>query len=295
MGNGNAVAASDLYGKGVRIGIYLQVTGMLLSCCRKKARGMKLTCAASMLGMLAAWTYLTQGGDISPAEAWLILGLASLLYFPANCAMYDPKAIIGETTASIALLVSMFWNVVSYFRFWTTLYKTLPQLETSHSTWIFARVHLQHWYRKYSIFNGVVMVISFIFVIFLLFQTIALGRRTWYEGKEELDEKDLPKQARKNMAGGMISGAVLGFIYFILGIICTEKTIEYNNLVPMVDLTAPGQTVPLAMGIVVFIDGFFGLISGIGKESSQRTQNEQRENERRQNERRQNEGAGWMV
>jgi len=81
---GSPVAGNELYGIGIRIGLYLQSLGMLLACARltqKSGAGFKLASAANMIAILAALTRLLSLKALSPCEAWLVLLLVSLLPF----------------------------------------------------------------------------------------------------------------------------------------------------------------------------------------------------------------------
>lgn len=74
--NGNPDASGDLYGLGLRIGAYLQITGMLLCCIRSERRtrsGIKLISSAICLSLLCSCTLLVRQQNLSPCEAWLIL------------------------------------------------------------------------------------------------------------------------------------------------------------------------------------------------------------------------------
>ena len=70
--DGNTVAAADLYGTGIRIGIYLQTLGLLLSVSRfhrTSGKGIKLIISANMIAILASWTILVRRQEVSPCEA----------------------------------------------------------------------------------------------------------------------------------------------------------------------------------------------------------------------------------
>src|SRR5271156_2472737 len=91
---GNSNAAGDLYGIGIRVGAYLQIAGMLLSCFRSNKRsrtGIRLLSAAVCVSLLTSWTVLVCLRNISPCEAWLVLALIHAYSQPGAAAMNDSE------------------------------------------------------------------------------------------------------------------------------------------------------------------------------------------------------------
>lgn len=258
MAGGSSVAASDIYGTGVRFGIYFQVFGMLLSCIRLKSQGLKLTSAASALAILVSWTILVQRKELSGAEAWMILSLVSLFVLPAASAVSAPKNIVGEGVGLVALLVSQFWFIVAYIWFWASLYKTLPSLDTSDSAWFFVAVNIKHWFRLYMLISGCLMYLP------VAITTCAAGAvlvylscRAWLKGAAEIRGQTKKQiKAGENVSRAL---ALIGIVIWVFGIAGVEMMIKYNGLEPASDFTYPGQTIPLAIGSVVLIDGIFAI------------------------------------
>src|SRR5437762_8878800 len=90
--NGSISAASDLYGLGMRLGVYLQVFGMLLYCYGSHHRsrtGIKLLSAAVCLSFLSTWTAFVSRQELSPCEAWLVLSLINAYGAPRPAALKD--------------------------------------------------------------------------------------------------------------------------------------------------------------------------------------------------------------
>jgi hypothetical protein len=52
---------------------------------------------------------------------------------------------------------------------------------------------------------------------------------------------------------------VLGLFLTIFGILGAELMIKWNKLAPVSDMTQPGQAIALVAGIVIMVDGLFGL------------------------------------
>ena len=150
---GNANAAGDLYGLGLRVGAYLQVFGMLLSCVRSENRsraGIFLVSSSVCLSLFFAVTIIVAHYAISPCEAWLILSLTAAYGVPRFCAVNEtdkPKAGI----ATVCCLVSLFWQQILYFWFWTTLCRQLPLLGTANQVWFFGRVDVSGWFRIFML------------------------------------------------------------------------------------------------------------------------------------------------
>jgi hypothetical protein len=79
MDVGNENDAQDLYGFGIRLGIYLhylQAVSMCFSLFRLKAHNMKITVAGLMLALLACWSRLVAQRAISPSEVLVMLSCA---------------------------------------------------------------------------------------------------------------------------------------------------------------------------------------------------------------------------
>lgn len=147
--NGNPGVAGDIYGLGLRVGAYLQIFGMLLSCIRTQKRsraGILLLSSSVCLALFLAWTILVVRRSISPCEAWLILSLSAAYGVPRFSAMNETESSKGGV-AIICCLVSCLWQEILYFWLFTTLYRELPLLGTSNLVWFFAPVNLGGWFR----------------------------------------------------------------------------------------------------------------------------------------------------
>jgi hypothetical protein len=151
--NGNPSAAGDIYGLGLRVGAYLQIFGMLLSCLRSEHRsrdGILLLSSSICLSIFLALTILVSHHEISPCEAWLILSLAAAYGTPRFCAVNE-KSTPKRGVSTFCCLCSLLWQQVLYFWFWTTLYKQLPLLGTANLGWFFVPVDLAGWFRIFML------------------------------------------------------------------------------------------------------------------------------------------------
>jgi hypothetical protein len=151
---GNPNAAGEIYGMGLRVGAYLQIFGMLLSCIRngenRSREGILLLSSSVCLSLFLALTILVSRHDLSPCEAWLILSLAAAYGAPRFCAVNE-KSTPTAGIATVCCLASLLWQEVLYFWFWTTLYRQLPLLGTANRVWFFAPVDLAGWFRIFMV------------------------------------------------------------------------------------------------------------------------------------------------
>ena len=238
---------------------------MICGCIRTKSAGIKLACAALILAVLCSWSILVARKDISPAEAWIILSIVGILWMPASCALWSPNAIVGEGVATVALLVAQVWNATAMCLFWGSYYKVLPILGTSDVGFFFTKVSLKHWFRTYMLVLSIFQAIGNIVVILGLGIIIKKGCDIWLQGKDELDLLSLGRTKNESYFiikfmewTGRVCG-VLGVFVCALGVTGAELMIKWNMLTPVSDLSLPGQSIPLAIGIVIFVDSVFGL------------------------------------
>ena len=165
--NGSANAASDLYGLGMRAGVYLQVLGMLLYCfgSHKRSRsGIKLLSSAVCLAFLSSWTAYVSLREISPCEAWLVLSLINAYGTPRRAAIKHWKRRDGGGIGFAFSALSVVWESVSLMWFFTTLVRQLPLLGTNNRVWLFVSVDVSGWFRVvmliYSSFCCMLLIIQ---------------------------------------------------------------------------------------------------------------------------------------
>ena len=166
--NGNPNVAGDLYGIGLRVGAYLQILGMLLSCLRKTHRsrvGITLLSSSVCLSLFTAWTILVAGNSISPCEAWLILSLTFAYGTPKFAAFNESQKLRGGI-GTVCCAISAIWLEISFLWFFATLYRTLPGLGTNNLVWFFAPVNISGWFRIFM------LVVSCIKCMWLPFQLV---------------------------------------------------------------------------------------------------------------------------
>jgi len=151
--NGNLNVAGDLYGLGLRVGAYLQISGMLLYCIRSRneARsGILLLSSSVCLSLFTAWTVLVSRRSLSPCEAWIVLSLSYAYGTPRYSAINEGEESKGGI-ATLCCLVSVLWQQILYIWFFAVLYRELPLFETSNRVWFFVPVDLSGWFRVFML------------------------------------------------------------------------------------------------------------------------------------------------
>jgi hypothetical protein len=189
--HGNSNAASDLYGLGLRVGAYLQVFGMLLSCLRSDNRsrvGIKLLSSSVCVSLLISWTILVSGQNISPCEAWLVLSLTNAYGTPRSAAINDSH----KKNGGVAILVSaiaVIWQAILFIWFFATLYRSLPLLGTYNRVWFFTAVDITGWFRILMLVYCCLKFLLLPFEFVAYFSMGVMRFNEWSEGKEDNDVK----------------------------------------------------------------------------------------------------------
>lgn len=259
---GNDNVAGDLYGLGIRIGTYLQTLGMLLACVRSKktsGAGIKLAASSIMLAELSSWTSLVRREMISPCEAWLVITLLSSLGLGASVAVANPYTIEGEGLGIALTAVALVWNNISALWFFVDLSRSLPTLGTNDLVFMFAPVNVTHWFRTFMIVNLSFNIVSSILLLYSWGKLTWLAAMIWLhiDTAEDLEMDEATEKTVGDFRKGLCAFAL--FVW-IMTIAAAEKIIEYNDLSPENDLSKPGQTIPLVIGILIALDGVASMI-----------------------------------
>lgn len=255
---GNADAAQDLYGTGVRVGIYLQAIGMSFSIIRLKSSGIKLTCAGLMLAIMGCWSHLVANQNISPAEALTIAIIGNALSMPALAAAACPTSLMGEGIGLIATYLATLLSGIAIMAFWAKFYRELPLLGTENKAFFFTAVKINGWFRVFGLVGCVFGVLG---VLVCVVPLVWLLGAAFTEQKHGRDSRHLSASEKLWMARGARTLAVTSLSSLPMVIACVEMNIKYNHLEPTRDLTQPGQSIPLAIGIITLVDGFCALWS----------------------------------
>jgi hypothetical protein len=265
--SGSATAASDLYGTGIRIGLYLQSFGMMLNGLafvakdKRGAVGVKLICASNIFAVLAAWSALCRSNQISPAEAWIVLNPVSVLFIPASVAMLNLDALIGEALAIFLMGVTIFWIDVAQLWFWATLYRELPNLGTPGIAWIFAKVKIDGGFRDFMLFSASSALLMGLVALIGSWVACIAAFKTWQEGEDELEDIDDDARGCTRLFGGFL--LVIGAVTWVFSVAGVEVMIKANDLTPTTDMSQPGQAIPFAFGLVTLADGILAAVKMI--------------------------------
>jgi hypothetical protein len=258
---GNAQLAGDIYGTGIRVGIYIQVIGLLLAAFAGKGRGIKLSSGAMTFALLISLSSLMHHNDISPAESLVVLGLLDALLFPAITAFMCRDAIAGEGIAMVCCLFANLWTVLANIIFWARLYRSLPSLGTPGMTWAFYKAAIQDRQIRIGSIIGVVFLL-----VLALFSTangiwyVKLAAEAWGDGTPEVD---LNREQEKHIDKWRRSMSCVSMLSFIFCVAQVEMTIKWNGLQPDNNFSHPGQSIPLVVGVFVLLDGVAALLGTV--------------------------------
>lgn len=277
---GSPDAAQDLYGLGVRLGLYLQGMGMIFSMVRsrKAGIGVKLATGSICISILVSWTVLASHREFSPCEAYLELFLLSSVLAPGKMVLFNPDSLIGETIGLICLLITELWWEAAGLWLFARLYTTLPTLGTENVTFFFAKVFIGGWFRILMLVLAVLGLPSEVIFAYRVIRALGVAIAVYRRGGTEMTEEerktaavygdDMLPFAETILEGEKASfqryleilRRILPILVWIYSVTTVETTISWNRLTPSTDLRSPGQLIPFATGIIVFVDGLLGLL-----------------------------------
>lgn len=280
--NGDTSAASDLYGIGVRIGIYLQSAGMLVALWEESGKGYKIAVSANVIGILVAWSILMERNTFSFSEAYLVVSEIGCFMIPGGYLILDITTAAGEIVGSIGVIIAVAWMNAGSMWLFTTHYRQLPLLGTSNSGFFFARVRLDGWYRPLIItFSSIACVFTLLTIYFVtLMNYFVLLKCGDDEEKVEEAFKEAVRAGRTARLSHFLGrdpdkawaslvaitkvykreACVMGVVIWVFQVATCEMTIQWNGLTPENSLTKPGQTIPLLVGIIIAADGIFSIL-----------------------------------
>lgn len=246
---GSPDAAQDLYGIGVRIGVYLQAFGLILYNYSDKedaGKGLKVASGSITVSILASWFVFAANSFFSPSEAVITLLLLLSLSFPAKTTLLNPQTILGETLGLVTLLLSELGVCSALLWTFAKLVNTLPTLGTDNVVFFFARVSINGWFRYLAL---VYVVIDAATSISFAIKIVRLLPKSW---ASEVDASEVQGILEWKDVDGPIRH--LRWLVWVLVVIVVELTIKWNHLMPSNNLQSPGQLIPMATGIIIFID-----------------------------------------
>ena len=229
--NGSANAASDLYGLGMRAGVYLQVLGMLLYCfgSHKRSRsGIKLLSSAVCLAFLSSWTAYVSLREISPCEAWLVLSLINAYGTPRRAAIKHWKKRDGGGIGFAFSALSVVWESVSLMWFFTTLVRQLPLLGTSNRVWLFVSVDVSGWFRVVMLIYSSFCCMLLIIQIPRYFQLFYAAFSAWAGTNEEEDIDVSTRVPDKSWTWGWLTRKIASMLKRLVDNRAFEKLSDWN-------------------------------------------------------------------
>lgn len=252
MSVGNPNAAQDLYGVGVRIGLYLQALGMMLSNHTDRegrGKGLKMASGTITLSVGASWFVYAAQAKFSPSEAVCVLLMLSTLLAPSTMTLLTPTTINGEKPGLLALAISDTSITAAWLWIFGRLVSTLPKLGTKNLVFFFAPVRLDGWFRYLALVLCIVNAILSLQLLAKIIRILRLRKPTADQIEKVVGWSD--KHTTLVAAQWML---------FPLLVTAVEVTLWWNNLAGSTDFQSPGQLIPLITGTMVFIDGLVAVL-----------------------------------
>ncbi|KAF3214015.1 hypothetical protein TWF106_009369 [Orbilia oligospora] len=252
---GNDNAAQDLYGTGVRVGLYLQSSGLALynfSSDKHSRQGLKIASGSLCIAILLPWFVFAAQQAFSPCEAFIVILMLSSLFPPGSTLRNIDDAVGQQILGLVAILLSTLGVSLAFIWTFSKLVVTLPELGTKNVVFFFARVSLKGWFRWLAL---TYFSIDAIFTLLFSFKLVQLIKLSWtFRRHGDLGlhtENWFPKLEGWDRA---MQWAVRVWVITMI-----ELTIRWNHLEPASDFRAPGQLIPLISGIFIFIDSLLAV------------------------------------
>lgn len=250
---------SDLYGLGIRIGIYIQMMTVQLSGLASAIFKTEDTLGqGTIILVLATGIVLIRELRDKTVEAVEVFPILTLLLAQVGvCRVPYWK---GQTTALIYTfevggLIALFaW-------FWWHGMDTLPRACHDDKAFFFAKVSIWHWFRTlnkvgsvFAIIGGVVSVIFYLaaIILFTFVRAANFVQRFRGEGGGRSKEEENP------MGFGPID-----FLVNIGAIVYVEMALKWNNISGVHSLVAPGQFMPFFIALAQLLSVFYGVGKGL--------------------------------
>ncbi|KAK1147883.1 hypothetical protein N8T08_000398 [Aspergillus melleus] len=255
---GNDAAAQDLYGLGVRLGLYMQALAMMLYLYgdeKTYGKGLKVASGSITVSILASWFCYAAKEEFSPSEAIVVLIMLMGLSFPAKYTLINPYTVIGETIGVITLLVTEFSTCAALLWTFARLVHTLPRLGTPNVIFFFARVSVTGWFRYLALVLLSIDAASSLYVSYRIVRVMMIAWKAYGDGRREPDAKE-----RKTIDDTMkwkkqeFELTITMWLIWIFAIIAAEMSLYWNHLTPSNDLYSSGQLIPFVAGLILLID-----------------------------------------
>ncbi|KAK6329887.1 hypothetical protein TWF718_003314 [Orbilia javanica] len=239
---GNPDAAQDLYGSGIRIGLYLQALGWILYS-HGDGKGLRLASGSITIPILVSWFIFASKQLFSPCEAFIVLAILASLNFPAKATLqnFDFEEISSEAVGVIMLLLVELGICGALLWLFSTLVKSLPALQTENVVFFFAKVPIRGWFRILALVYCSFDAATSIYFCYKVY-------RAYFRPGTKTPQEILKPEP------------VYSFLYWavwLLAVLGVELTIKWNHLAPVTDFQSPGQLIPFITGIIILIDSAF--------------------------------------
>ncbi|KAL7801308.1 hypothetical protein V8C44DRAFT_353719 [Trichoderma aethiopicum] len=253
----------DLYGLGIRLGIYfqmltVQISGLASAILRTEdslGQGTIIFVLATgvvLVRLLRAAAEDIQDAQIQAVEVFPILTL--LLAQVGVCRVPYWK---GQTTALI-YMAEVAGLIALFAWYWWHGMDTLPRACHDDKAFFFAKVSIWHWFRTlnkvgsvFAIIGGVVSVLFYLgaIILFTFVRAANFVRRFRGEtGDGGSKEEDNP-----------MGFGPLDFLVNIGAIVYVEMALKWNNISGVHSLTTPGQFMPFFISIAQLLSVFYGI------------------------------------
>jgi hypothetical protein len=258
---GSSTAAQDLYGLGVRVGLYLQALGMILynyGDQKNYGKGLKLASGSITISILVSWFVFASNQLFSPSEAFIVLLILMNLSFPAKTTLLNPETVIGETVGLIVLLATELGTCSALLWTFARLSETLPTLQTENMVFFFAEVSITGWFRYLALVYCVWDTVTSISFAYKVIRVIGVSWDCYKDGQTEATPEGKDK-IRKIMRWDEMQKIIrcLHWLVWILVVLAVELTVKWNHLSPTTNLQSPGQLIPFISGIIILVDSVF--------------------------------------
>lgn len=256
---GNAEAAQDLYGLGVRIGLYLQAASFTFSLFvtrQNQGKGVKIASGTIILSVLSSWFTFATREEFSPCEAVIVQLMLIGALSPAMATFLISGTVVDEVFAAVLMvLVNLGLREALTWTFgW--LVTTLPRLGTDNLGFCFYPVSLTGWFRYIALASCAIenfLALRLAYIAYKVLPIILLSSSEQLPGNNihETTLRRIEDKLKWKYWEETLLCYTLGVEFFML--VSVETTIAWNNLTPSQDLQSSGQLIPLLTGIILLL------------------------------------------
>jgi len=268
---------SDMYGLGIRVGVYLQSLTLALATILEQPsyRGIVFATVSFQVSMLVGVVYITMTDDaLEAAEAAIIA-----VFTMCSSANTSPKLLDGDrppalhrsrdllrllgdsgpprwSQAWVVPFVKSFVDLGTYgysVWFWFAGLDVLAHTPCTGYTFFFARVSLYGWLRVLMKIAVVLLMTLKLCLLLGMFDVVKLPD-SWHAttAKDDATGLDLPvPQLRRSLwLAGRVVSAILGVGFWVLVV---ELMIHWNHISGIYTINTVGQLIPFLTGVGSFL------------------------------------------